>query len=132
MAFLTAREIKLYFSIVALVTLVAVFVTVLIILLGGREGRSGDGRRPEQVNTYRSESGIEDTLSTEPMLGGRMKVPEEFKALFEAEWKPFRHIHDRWTQQQIEAYWIDPEKIIEEELRKESDEAVRSFLEELP
>ncbi len=132
MAFLTAREIKLYLMIVALVTLLAVFVTALIILLGGRGDGEGGGRRPERVEAYKPDSATEDPLRTKPILSGRMKVPEDFKALFEAEWKPFRQLQRRWTKPQIEAYWIDPQKIIEEELRKESEKAVSSFFEELP
>jgi hypothetical protein len=121
---------------VGFVTLIVLFVTVLILLLGGgRDGREAREQDSGQAPVYAgdgaggSETGI---FTTEEEAASRMKVPDEYKVLFEPEWKPFRPVHDSWSRRQIDQFWIEPERIVEQQLKKESEEAVRSFLEELP
>lgn len=127
MAFLTARELKLYLMGVGFLTLIALLVTALIMLLGG----GGDTRSSEDAEATRVTREAE-VFATEDRLVSRMEVPAEYRSLFEADWKPFREIHESWSRAQIAPYWIEPEKIVEQQLKKESDEAVESFLEELP
>ncbi|MFO7849431.1 MAG: hypothetical protein R6V67_05690 [Spirochaetia bacterium] len=132
MAFLTARQLKLYLSGVGLVTLLALLVTVLIMLLGGRTDSPDEGARDEGSRGGEASAEEVDIFSSEERIVSQIEVPEEYKAVFEARWKPFRPVYDSWSKEQIEPFWIDPKKIIEEQLKKESSKAVNSFLEELP
>jgi hypothetical protein len=138
MAFLTTRELKFYLIGVGLLTLIALFVTVLIMLIGG-----GGGQTPEDAAESGTEitgagtadgepSGTEEIFAPGERTVSRMKVPEEYRRLFEPSWKPFRRIHDTWSREQIDRYWIDPREIVEQQVKKESEKAVESFLEELP
>lgn len=132
MAFLSKREIKLYLGIVGLVTLLALFVTVLIIMIG----RSGEepSARPDGGAAELPEGGEfqNDIFSPQEEVVSQMEVPDDYRALFRPEWKEYRQIHGSWSRAQIEAFWVEPEKIVEQQLEKESDKAVETFLKELP
>lgn len=131
MALLTKRQLKFYLGGVGLVTLLALFITVLIMLLGGRAG--GDRRGTQNASPGGGTSTEEiELFSAEDRIVQHLEVPEEYKELFVPRWKPFRPVYDRWSPSQIEPFWIDPKKIVEEQLKKESNRAVRGFLEELP
>jgi hypothetical protein len=137
MAFLTTRELKFYLIGVGLLTLIALFVTVLIILIGGGEaqeqGSAESGTEITDDGTAGGEpSAVDEIFAPGERTVSRMKVPEEYRRLFEPSWKSFRHIHDTWSREQIDRYWIDPREIVEQQVKKESEKAVESFLEELP
>ncbi|MFP4267915.1 MAG: hypothetical protein ACLFQW_07995 [Spirochaetaceae bacterium] len=135
MAFLTKRQLKFYLVGVGLVTLLALLITAVVMLLGGSAGdseaseRGARDTRPAETGTSTAEAEI---FSAEERIMSQMEVPEEYKELFESRWKPFRPVYEKWSPGQIEPFWIDPKIIVEEQLKKESNRAVRDFLEELP
>lgn len=133
MALLTAKELKYYLIGVGFVTILALFVTVLIILLsGGGDSAPSDASGERAPADGSAVSAAEEMFSYDAKVVSRMRVPEPYKALFSPEWKSFRPVQEKWSRDQIAPYWIDPKKIVKKELEKESREAVSGFLEELP
>ncbi len=132
MAFLTAKELKLYLIGVGLLTLVVLFVTVLIMLMGGRGGEERESAEAGTEISGAETSGADAIFAPEEQAVSRMEVPQEYRRLFEPNWKPFREVHEKWSRDQIQRYWIEPRDIVEQQVKKESEKAVESFLEELP
>jgi hypothetical protein len=124
MALLSPREIKLSAAAILLLGLIAILITV-IVLSGGGEAEREEPRPAERTAPAEGVQDVEyDTF--------RMLIPEDYKGIFRADWIPYRERHSSWASTQIDPYWIEPRTLVEEELEKETDESVQSFLEELP
>jgi hypothetical protein len=130
MAFLTAKEAKLYGLVVAGVTLLTLIGTLVFLLLS---------REPEPVSqprTGRAESsaGAELLGEIRPAAGlvQKIRVPAEYTQVYREQWYPFRAVHSSWNQAQIERFWQDPRTLVREVLQKQSDREVEEFFEEIP
>lgn len=124
MAFLTAKEAKLYALVVAGVTLLALVGTLIFILIN-REPQ------PEQKTSPARADLLEESIKNESIFK-KIRVPEKYKQLYQQEWYPFRKVHSRWSEEQIAHFWKDPQVLIQEVLQKESDREVEEFFEEIP
>ena len=130
MAFLTAKEIKIYGLVVAGVTLLALIGTLLFVLLS----REPDPKPAKAPTTTDSSAGADlfgESLSNESALQ-KIRIPEEYSQLYPQDWHPYRERHSSWSEEQVEAFWQDPQELIQEVLQKESDREIEEFFKEIP
>ena len=130
MAFLTAKEAKLYGLVVAGVTLLALLGT-LVFMLFSREPEPDPQPRPGQAE---SPAGAELLGEARPAEGvvQKIQVPAEYTQLYREKWYPFREVHSTWNRAQIEKFWQDPRTLVREVLQKQSDREVEEFFEGIP
>ncbi len=130
MAFLTAKEAKLYGLIVAGATLLALVGTLIFILVT-REPTAKSEPAPKIADSPAGVDLLGDSASRESLLQ-KIRIPEEYTQLYQQEWHPYREVHSRWSEEQIDSFWIDPQDLIEEVLQKKSDREVEEFFKEIP
>ena len=112
----TEREIKLIAFGTAAITLIAVAIAMVVSL--SRNNRSS---APE--------------FSPEPEISidvTDLYVPEYLRTVTLSEHYVFRPRLERWTSEQIDRFWIDPRILQLEELRRETDDLIRSYFETVP
>lgn len=130
MAFLTAKEAKIYAIVVAGVTLLALLGTLLFLLL------SRDPAPAAPPNSGRAESPAGAELLGEARTAEgivqKIQVPGEYTQLYREQWYPFREVHSSWNRAQIERFWQDPRRLVQEVLQKQSDREVEEFFEGIP
>ena len=130
MAFLSAKEAKLYGLIVAGVTMLALIGTLVFMLLN----RNPEPASPRTAGTAESPAGAEllgENRRSESLIQ-QVRIPDEYKQLYREEWSPFREVHERWSLEQIEQFWKDPITLVEEVLQTQSDQEVEEFFKEIP
>lgn len=130
MAFLSAKEAKLYALIVAGAALLALLGTLVFMLLT----RNPDPAPRPAADSVESSAGTElrgETLSSEAVIQ-EIRIPDEYKQLHREEWIPFREVHESWSPEQIEQFWKDPSSLVEEVLQAQTDREVEEFFEEIP
>ncbi len=130
MAFLSAKEAKLYGLIVAGVTLLALLGTLIVMLLT----RNPEPAPRQNRGSAESPAGAEllgESQSAESVVQ-KIRIPAEYTQLYNQEWFPFREVHESWSREQIETFWKDPSKLVEEVLQTQSDREVEEFFEEIP
>jgi len=126
MAFLTGREIKIYLLLVLVFTLAALIGTISFILLRDR---------PEiQREVSEKQFGPTGVESLDPSIEPirQIEIPREFTQLYRKGWRPYRPVYDRWSWEQIEGYWIDPDELVRQELEVRTDRELEKFFKELP
>ena len=130
MAFLNAKEAKLYGLVVGGVTLLALLGTLVFMLFS---------RNPEPASQPRSSraaspAGAELLGEVRPSDGvvQKIRVPAEYTQLYREQWYPFREVHSSWNRAQIEKFWQDPRTLVREVLQKQSDREVEEFFEGIP
>ncbi len=130
MAFLSAKEAKLYGLIVAGVTMLALIGTLGFMLLN----RNPEPTPRQSASRAESPAGaalLGETLQSESLIQ-ELKIPDEYKQLHREKWSPFREVHESWSLEQIEQFWKDPSTLVEEVLQAQSDREVEEFFEEIP
>ncbi|MDZ7793476.1 MAG: hypothetical protein U5P10_07200 [Spirochaetia bacterium] len=131
MAFLSAKEIKIYGLVVAGVTLLALIGTLVFLVLS----REPDSEPPKAPDAATDSSAGADllgkSLSSESALQ-KIRIPEEYTQLYQQDWHPYRKRHSSWSEEQVEAFWQDPQKLIQEVLQKASDREIEEFFKEIP
>lgn len=130
MAFLTGRELRIYVLIVAILTIIALSVTLVVMTVRNRP-RSSSEQETELVREQ-SSAGLESFLDPSEDVVQKIRIPDEYTHLYDRQWKPFRPVYERWTQEMTEPYWIDPEELVQEELEKQSDLEIARFFEDVP
>ena len=117
MRFFSDQEIKVIALIVSAATLVALAITIAV----------GLSRRDES-------SAIQETAADrrEPVHSSDLIIPEEFTLTGGERWYFSREPLHAWSEEQVEAYWIDPTQISIDLLEEETDTIVREFVEGLP
>ena len=124
MAFLTAKEAKLYALVVAGVTILALVGTLVFVIINR-------GSQTEQKSSTPRAEVFAGSNTGESVLQ-KIRVPEKYKQLYQQEWYPFRKVHGSWSEEQIAPFWKDPQVLIQEVLQKESDREIEEFFEEIP
>ena len=130
MAFLSARELKIYLFIVAVLSIAAIVVTLIFMSVRDRSSASRP-RELESAGEEYSSSSMAPIDHSRDVLQN-IKVPEKYKKLYEKKWKPFRPQYERWTGEMMQPYWIEPEELVKEELEKQSDREIAEFFEKIP
>lgn len=123
MALLSQREIKISAAVILLLALLAVLITLVVFWLQGSPEEETAAPRQTEETVPAAEEGYESFS---------LQIPEEYRGIFRPHWIPYRQLNSSWSSAQTEPYWIEPRTLVEEELEKDTDESVRSFLEELP
>lgn len=118
MRLFTPQEIKFISVIVGTAAVIAVSIT-LIVGLANRKTNTVPG--PEVA--YPDDA----TLEISELL-----IPEEFVFDTVEKWYLFRKPMDRWTDQQVEKYWIDPKAIAQDLLSRETETFMKAFVERIP
>ncbi len=126
MRLFTDRETKLIGIVVGSATLLALIITIIVGLSrprtqtgttnGGIAGRAGGG-----------ENTAADQLSV-----WELEIPDEYVITGPEPWYVYREGVRRWSDDQIDRFWIDPVEIRIERLREETDARVEDFFENLP
>jgi len=130
MAFLTAKETKIYGLIVVGVTLLALIGTLIFLLLS-REPDSAPAQAPTSTDSSAGAALLGESLSNESVLQ-KIRIPNEYTQLYQQDWHPYRKRHSSWSEEQVEAFWQDPQELIQEVLEKESDREIEEFFKEIP
>ncbi|MFO7730801.1 MAG: hypothetical protein R6V86_08555 [Spirochaetia bacterium] len=130
MAFLSAKETKIYGLVVAGVTLLALTGTLVFLLLS-REPDSEPVHAPSTTDSSAGADLLGESLSNESALQ-KLRVPQEYSQLYQQNWQPYRERHSTWSEEQVEAFWQDPQELIQEVLQKESDREIEEFFKEIP
>jgi hypothetical protein len=103
--FNSGKEKVLYFIIVALITLAAVAVTVMLKLPAVL-------KQEQRLKEYLEDMQAEDPYSgTRPQLGDYL-VDADINSMLEPRWFPFREKKEKWTSQETQPYWQDPYVIV--------------------
>ncbi|MCF6335506.1 MAG: hypothetical protein L3J12_07170 [Spirochaetales bacterium] len=118
MVWISSKELKIYLIVVACVTLTALFITLIIFL-------------PSYIQYGKMEKQSID-LSVKKADISEYLFPESFKHLWEDKWIPFRSDRDRWTREEIEKYWQDPEEAILNYLENENEKLIYELFKDVP
>ncbi|MGC9313854.1 MAG: hypothetical protein ACP5IA_14295, partial [Sediminispirochaetaceae bacterium] len=114
----------------AILTIIALAVTLVVMTVRNRP-RSSSGQETELVRKE-SSTGMESFLDPSQDVVQKIRIPDEYTRLYDRQWRPFRPVYERWTQEMTEPYWIDPEELVQEELEKQSDLEIARFFEDVP
>jgi len=130
MAFLTGKELRIYVLIVAILTVIALSVTLVVMTVRNRPRAS----REQEVELAREQNppGLKTFLDPAEDVLQKIRIPGEYTRLYDKEWRPFRPVHERWTREMTDPYWIDPQELVKEELEKQSDNEIARFFEDVP
>ena len=115
------KKIILQISSLVLLIILSAFITILY--LNGKAGKIS-------VSVKRGDASI----STENGISGKAVDLSEFiqNGYFKdiRSRKPFflRDRHKKWTEAEVKKYWIDPDKIIGNILKKENEQRIRKLL----
>ena len=114
----TRNELKITAIATGAVSLLAVLITILV-LLPGRD------RLPREQTSGESEAVFLPDISD-------LAIPDEFTLTGSDTWAYARERPKRWTQEQVDRFWIDPAEISLDILEKETDALVRELMEKIP
>ena len=118
MPWISSRELKIYLLVVGVVTLVALFITLVVMLPGYiRYSRS-------KIET--------DHIAEKQIDMSRFIIPESYMKLRDENWIPFRPDKDRWTSNDTGPYWQDPEQLILEYLEKQNEKLIDELFKDIP
>jgi len=116
--------------VVAGATLLALIGTLVFLLLS----REPDAEPVKAPTTTDSSAGADlfgESPSNRSVLQ-KIRIPEEYTQLYQQDWYPYRERHSNWSEEQVEAFWQDPQELIQEVLQKESDREIEEFFKEIP
>ncbi len=130
MAFLTGKELRIYVLIVAILTLIALSVTLVVMTVRNRPHASRE--QDVELETEDYSTGLQSFLDPSADVVQKIRIPGEYTRLYEREWRPFRPLHERWSREMTDPYWIDPQELVKEELEKQSDLEIARFFEDVP
>lgn len=117
MELFSRREIKIIVGVVAIATVVAVAIAVMV----------GTSRRVRQ-------SGPEERMIAENAIPdiSEIIVPEEFTLTGGERWYFSREPLLRWNEEQIREYWIDPAEIGVDLMIEATDRAIEELIKTIP
>ena len=119
MRLFTPTEIRNIAIGVGAATVIAVLITVVATL---PPSRSTD--RPQM-------QGGEQRLTVDVRVSDLI-IPEEFLEGDDPEWFFYRERQNRWTDEQVARYWVDPRIIGLEVLERRNDEIIEELFEHVP
>ncbi|NOY09824.1 MAG: hypothetical protein GXP33_13390 [Spirochaetes bacterium] len=108
---------KIILQISSLVLLIVFSVVITILYLNGKAG----GENVSVKSTENEVSGKAVDLS-EFIQNGYFKDTGQLKPVF------LRARHKKWSEAEVKKYWIDPDKIIGNILKKENEQRIRKLL----
>ena len=114
MAFITARELKIYLIIVASVTVLSVSIVLIIFLPGYLKGK------------VMEKESVEKQIEKKVDLS-ELRLPEEYSELLEIRMARFYVPKGRWTDQDIKEYWVDPRKMVLDYLENKNREMIEDI-----
>lgn len=118
MAWMSAREIKIYLLVVGGITLVALLITLVVML-------------PGYIRYTKSK--VQSTLTIENKIDmSRFIIPESYMQLRDKSWIPFRPDKERWASADIDPFWQDPEILILEYLEKQNENLINELFKDIP
>jgi len=120
MRLFSSRELKIFFSIILIVTTGAVLVTILV-------------TSKKLPQTVQSEENIPDKkIIPEEVKLTDFIIPVEFQEIWKERWYPFRPRMDSWSWEMAKKYWIEPRLIGIDILSKENNRKLKELLENVP
>lgn len=117
--FLPAKQMRLFFIIVIVATVVAVGLVLFFTLFVDDESPGGQVAYPETLEEYH-----EDKYS----ILDSMVLPDELYRPYGSVFHHYRERKDKWTEEDIDKYWVDPRKLSITILKQKSEEIVDSIL----
>ena len=118
MEFLSPGQLKIYLFIVGAVTLLALLITLVVMV-------------PGYLQNNRAATVAEKLMEVETDMT-RFIIPESYKHLREDRWMPFRAQRNRWSWEEIEPYWQDPEKLILKYLEGRNEDLIDEIFKDIP
>ncbi len=116
MKFLNARGWKLYFLFVGIAALAAFFVTALILLPGYLQYKKTS--RTAGQKGIQQEAGI--------LL--KYKIPGSYSKLLNEHWKHYYVPKEKWTNKDVEKYWINPKTMAVEYLKEKNQKMIEDIV----
>ncbi len=114
---------KIVLQISSLVLLIVLSVVITILYLNGKAGgknvsvKNGDTSILTENEIYGKAVDMSEFIQN-----GYFKDIERMKPFF------LRSGHKKWTEAEVKKYWIDPDKIIGNILKKENEQRIRKLL----
>lgn len=121
MEFLRSREFRIFLAATLAAALLALVITIVVVAAGGRRPSAELPEVPAAAPEPRQRVDPESVLLPESWSMPRLSEPVYYRAPGQ-----------QWTYGRIEPFWIPPESVRYETVKKKSDDAVRAFLEPLP
>lgn len=113
----TRNELKIAGIITGAVSVVAVFITFLVLTPGRNKNVELDDSDGAAIF-------VPDISDFE--------IPDEFTLIGSDSWIYSREQQQRWTEEQVARFWIDPAEISFDILRMETDAKIQELLEKIP
>lgn len=95
-------------------TLVAVTITLLVVFL----------TRPEPVEAAEQQTGI--SVDRELDIT-EVVIPDEFRAIWNEKWYPYRPQLAQWSREQVNRYWEDPVDMFLDYMEKENRKLIEDI-----
>ena len=118
MRLFSAKELRIIGIAVGGATVIALVITISV----------GLANRPDRTTRQVESTEVDFEL---PYIT-EIIIPEEFTLTGGERWYFSREPLNKWTEEQVEVFWIDPAEIGIDLMKEESDNAVQEFVEELP
>ena len=120
MEWLKPKEIVLFISITAALTVIAVIITIIIIL-SGRPAEKISSETPAVYAEPNEDPGFID-----------FKIPDDYKEIQKSRWYMTREDKEKWSWDEVEKYWIDPFSIAAEILETENNKIIDEIFKDIP
>ena len=121
MAFIEARDLKLFLIIVFAGTFIALGITLAVMLPKRMEQKAAAEEQQKFVNLQNSAISIPE-----------LAIPPDFKNVWQETWYPYRGMTPIWSKEQAKKYLKDPEKLTEEILKKENERKIEDLFKTVP
>ena len=118
MAWIERKELKIYLIAVGAAAVLAFLITTAVLLPGYLK----------YTRLKKAETAI-PRVEVDP---SRLLVPEKYKSLRSDSWAPYRQKKDRWTTEEGDEFWKDPETLILRHLGEQNEKLVNDLFKDIP
>ncbi len=115
---LSASELKVYLLIVGVIAVLALAVTVIVFLPG--------------YIRYNNSKLMDEKPVIDSIDMSLFKIPESYKHLREDKFVPFLPDKDRWSKEDIDPYWKNPEQLVLKYLDKQNENYINELFKNIP
>jgi hypothetical protein len=118
---MVGRELKIFLIIAIVGAIVGAGIVVAVKLPQQIAAREEKEAREEKLARQEMEVDLTDLM-----------FPAEFQEIWKTAWYPYRPRMERWTEEQAERFWIEPEEVGIEYLAHKNEMLIQGLLENVP